>query len=96
MREHASANGAAKAALNSMTKALAFYYAPKVRANVLSAGPFITDVSKAWAPEERETSNNALGRPGRPEEIVVAALNLAGPGASYTTGAMLQVEGSIH
>ena len=83
----------AKAALNAMTVSLAHEYGPKVRVNSISAGPFLTDISKAWTPEARERSNNALGRPGRPEEIVTAALFLASPASSFTTGAIVRVDG---
>ncbi len=83
----------AKAALNAMTVSLAREYAPKVRVNAIVAGAFLTDIAEAWAPEQRESQPVALGRPGRPEEIVTAALMLASPASSYTTGALLQVDG---
>ena len=83
----------AKAALNAMTVSLAREYGPKVRVNTISPGPFLTDIAKAWTPEARETSHNALGRPGRPEEIVTAALFLASPASSFTTGAIVRVDG---
>jgi NAD(P)-dependent dehydrogenase (short-subunit alcohol dehydrogenase family) len=86
----------AKAALNAMTASFAREYAPKVRVNTLSAGPFLTDIAKAWTDEARESSPNALGRPGRPEEIVTSALYLASPMSSYTTGALLRVDGGFH
>jgi NAD(P)-dependent dehydrogenase (short-subunit alcohol dehydrogenase family) len=85
--------GSAKAALNAMTVSFAREYGPKVRVNAISAGPFLTDISKAWPPEARERSNNALGRPGRPHEIVTSALYLASPASSFTTGAILRVDG---
>jgi len=87
--------GAAKAALNSMTRSLAAEYGPKVRVNTLSPGPFLTDISKAWTPEAREHSNNAMGRPGKPEEIVPAALFLASPAGSFTSGAIVRVDGGL-
>jgi NAD(P)-dependent dehydrogenase (short-subunit alcohol dehydrogenase family) len=87
--------GSAKAALNAMTRSLATEYGPKVRVNTLSPGPFLTDISKAWPEEERETAPNALGRPGRPEEIVTAALFLASPASSFTTGAIVRVDGGL-
>jgi NAD(P)-dependent dehydrogenase (short-subunit alcohol dehydrogenase family) len=59
------------------------------------AGPFLTDIAKAWKPEQRERAHNALGRPGKPEEIVTAALYLASPASSYTTGSIIQVDGGI-
>lgn len=87
------AYGASKAALNAMSRSLAAEFAPKVRVNVLSAGPFLTDIAKAWTPDMRETSTNLLGRPGRPEEVVTAALALASPHSSYVTGAFYQADG---
>jgi len=86
----------AKAALNAMTVSLAHEYGPKVRVNTISAGPFLTDISKAWTPEARETAANALGRPGRPEEVVTTALYLASPMSSFTTGAIVRVDGGQH
>ena len=87
--------GCAKAALNAMTRSLAAEYGPKVRVNTLSPGPFLTDISKAWPPEQREWVPNALGRPGRPEEIVSAALFLASPASSFLTGATVRVDGGL-
>ena len=87
--------GSAKAALNAMSVSIAREYGPKVRANTLSPGPFLTDIAEAWAPEKRETQPSSLGRPGRPEEIVTAALMLASPASSFTTGALLRVDGGI-
>jgi NAD(P)-dependent dehydrogenase (short-subunit alcohol dehydrogenase family) len=86
----------AKAALNALTTVFALEYGPKVRVNTISAGPFLTDVSKAWAPEKRESARNALGRPGRPEEIVSTALYLADDASSYTTGALIRVDGGLY
>jgi NAD(P)-dependent dehydrogenase (short-subunit alcohol dehydrogenase family) len=85
----------AKAALNAMTVGLAQEYGPKVRVNTISAGPFLTDISKAWTAEMRETCANALGRPGLPEEIVTTALYLASPYSSYTTASLIKVDGGL-
>jgi NAD(P)-dependent dehydrogenase (short-subunit alcohol dehydrogenase family) len=87
--------GSAKAALNAMTRSLAAEYGPKVRVNTLSPGPFLTDIAKAWAPEARERADNAQRRPGRPEEIVTAALFLASPSSSFTNGALIRVDGGM-
>jgi NAD(P)-dependent dehydrogenase (short-subunit alcohol dehydrogenase family) len=83
----------AKAALNAMTVSLAAEYAPKVRVNTLCPGPFLTDIALAWTEEKRESQPVMLGRAGKPEEIVTAALMLASPASSYTTGALVQVDG---
>jgi len=87
--------GCAKAALNAMTRSLAAEYGPKVRVNTLSPGPFLTDISKAWPAEQREKADNALGRPADPEEIVTAALFLASPASSFTSGALVRVDGGL-
>jgi NAD(P)-dependent dehydrogenase (short-subunit alcohol dehydrogenase family) len=92
---YAAPYGASKAALNALTFSLAKAYGPKVRCNVLSAGPFLTDISKAWTEEKREKSDNALGRPGRPEEVITTALYLASPLSSFTTSALIKVDGGI-
>lgn len=83
----------AKAAVNAMTVSLAAEYAPKVRVNALIPGPFLTDIAQAWTEEARREQPVALGRPGEPHEIVTAALMLASPASSYTTGALVQVDG---
>ena len=88
--------GGATAALNAMTVSLAHEYGPKVRVNTISPGPFLTDIAKAWTEEARQTSDNALGRPGRPEEIVTAALYLASPASSFTTASLVRVDGGQH
>ena len=88
--------GAAKSGLNALTRSFAFALGPKVRVNAIAAGPFLTDISKAWdmeAFEKRAQSTLALGRGGQPEEIVGAALYLAGPGGSFTTGTVIRVDG---
>jgi len=87
--------GSAKAALNAMSRSLAAEYGPKVRVNTLSPGPFLTDIAGAWAPEAREHVPSASGRPGNPEEIVTAALFLASPASSFTTGAIVRVDGGL-
>lgn len=85
--------GAAKAALNAMSESLARAYGPSVRVNVISAGPFLTDIANAWPEEMRQHQPNALGRAGKPDEIVTAALMLASPASGFTTGAIIRVDG---
>ena len=69
--------GLAKAGLHNMTSMLSRAYAPKVRANVLMPGPFLTDISKAWGDPDVVAANFKetlpLQRAGNPEEIVGAA-----------------------
>jgi NAD(P)-dependent dehydrogenase (short-subunit alcohol dehydrogenase family) len=90
--------GAAKAGLNNLTMSLARAFGPTVRVNCIMAGPFLTDISKAWDLEafERDAPKRIpLGRGGRPEEIVGAALYLASAASSYTTGSILKVDGGM-
>jgi NAD(P)-dependent dehydrogenase (short-subunit alcohol dehydrogenase family) len=85
----------AKAALNAMTVSLAQEYGPLVRVNAIAAGPFLTDISKAWPEEARRIANNAAGRPGRPEEIVTSALYLASSASSYVSGSVIRCDGGL-
>jgi len=78
-----------------MTIALAQEYGPNVRVNAIAAGPFLTDISKAWSEEERRSSPNAAGRPGRPEEIVTTALYLASPASSFVSGTIVRCDGAL-
>jgi NAD(P)-dependent dehydrogenase (short-subunit alcohol dehydrogenase family) len=91
--------GAAKAGLNAITLSFAHAYGPSVRVNCIMAGPFLTDISKAWDMEAfNKVSAPAipLKRAGQPDEIVGAALYLASDAASFTTGAVLAVDGGAH
>ncbi|MBF6347559.1 glucose 1-dehydrogenase [Nocardia flavorosea] len=86
---------AAKAGLNILTKGFAQAYGPAVRVNAIMAGPFLTDISKAWDMDAVAEKLKALplGRAGDPGEIAGAALYLAGPGSTYTSGAIIPVDG---
>jgi NAD(P)-dependent dehydrogenase (short-subunit alcohol dehydrogenase family) len=87
---------ASKAALNTMTVAMAMVYAPKVRVNALLPGPFRTDVARSRDSAEfaeRARVGIALGRAGEPAEIVGAALYLASGASSFTTGTLISVDG---
>jgi len=87
--------GAAKSGLHSITKSLARTFAPKVRVNCIMPGPFMTDISKAWSAAAVEHLENTLplGRGGRPDEVVGAALYLASDASSYATGSILKIDG---
>jgi NAD(P)-dependent dehydrogenase (short-subunit alcohol dehydrogenase family) len=86
----------AKAGLNALTVGLAEAYAPKVRVNAILPGPFRTDISKAWAPPEgAEVPFVPLGRIGEPAEVAPLALYLASAASSFTTGAIIRVDGGV-
>ena len=87
---------AAKAGVNAMTEAFADAYGPKVRVNCIMPGPFLTDISKAWDMEafsQRAETSIAMKRGGEANEVTAAALYFASDGASYTTGAILRIDG---
>ncbi|MBF6619372.1 MAG: glucose 1-dehydrogenase [Patulibacter sp.] len=86
---------AAKAGLNAMTVGFAHAFGPDVRVNAVLPGPFLTDVSEHWDMErfEHEARGFALRRGAAPAEIVGTMLYLASNASSYTTGALLQVDG---
>jgi len=85
----------AKAGLNALTVGLAEAFAPKVRVNAILPGPFRTALSQAWAPEGPEAPFVPLGRLGEPAEIAPLALHLASAASSFTTGAIIRVDGGI-
>lgn len=94
------AYGTAKAALNHMTRMLAFELAPRVRVNAIAVGAVATDALLPFLegrPELRRTMEDRtpLGRLGEPEDIAAAALYLASPAASWVTGKILEVDGGI-
>jgi NAD(P)-dependent dehydrogenase (short-subunit alcohol dehydrogenase family) len=87
---------AAKAGLNAMTEGFAKAFGPTVRVNCIVAGPFLTDISKAWDLEvfdEHVASKMALQRAGQPEDVIGAALYFASAASSYCTGALLRLDG---
>jgi NAD(P)-dependent dehydrogenase (short-subunit alcohol dehydrogenase family) len=86
----------AKAALNALTTVFALEFGPRVRVNAISAGPFLTDIADRWPDKETRDWGNAAGRAGLPGEIVTAALYLASPASSFTSGSLIRVDGGMH
>jgi len=88
--------GAAKAGLHALTSGFADAFGPNVRVNTIVCGRFLTDVSKAWDLDALTADLRRfqpLQRAAEPHEIVGTALYLASSASSFTTGAMIRVDG---
>ncbi len=88
--------GSSKAALNAMSRSLAWEYAPKVRVNTLSPGAFRTDIVKAWPDKGQGPLAIPRGHAAEPEEIVTAALFLASPASVNVTASLVRCDGGQH
>jgi NAD(P)-dependent dehydrogenase (short-subunit alcohol dehydrogenase family) len=86
---------AAKAGLNALTVGFADAFGPKVRVNAVMPGPFLTDISRNWDHEAfaERARTFPLRRAGAPEELASAVLYFASDASSFTTGAVLAVDG---
>ncbi|MDB5733053.1 MAG: short-chain dehydrogenase/reductase [Variovorax sp.] len=97
-QKHFSAYGAAKAALNQMTRNLAQDFGPAVRINAIEPGTIMTDALAPFlTPErkERMVASTPMARLGQPEDIAAAALFLVSPASSWITGKILGVDGGV-
>ncbi|WP_297837188.1 SDR family NAD(P)-dependent oxidoreductase [Pseudomonas sp.] len=94
----ALAHTAAKGAVLAMTRQLAMEGAPHgIRANSISPGLIDTNQTKGILADPDfftvMTEQIMLKRPGKPEEVAMAALFLASDESSFVTGADLCVDG---
>lgn len=95
--------GAIKAALNHYIKGIAHDMAPLgIRANAIAPGQVYFDEG-VWGHRKRENPDyyqsvldaNPTKRMGTPEEIAAMVAFIAGSISSFTTGANLQVDGTV-
>lgn len=97
-QKYFSAYGAAKAALNQMTRCLAQDFGPKVRINSIEPGTIMTDALTPFLTPDRKSrmvATTPLARLGQPEDIAAAALFLVSPASSWVTGKVLGVDGGV-
>ena len=93
-----AAYAASKAALASLTRSLAVEWSKKgVMVNAIAPGVYRTDINAKLldsTPRGQEIlMRTPMGRYGRPEELVGAAVLLASDGASFIAGEVLVVDG---
>jgi 7-alpha-hydroxysteroid dehydrogenase len=94
-------HGTTKAAIAHMTRLMATDLAPRIRVNGILPGAIETEALKGWlatlAPEARATmrERTSMRRNGTPEDIAAAAVYLAGSGASWVTGKLLEIDGAV-
>ncbi len=90
---------ASKHAVVGLTKSLAVELGPRgVTVNCICPGPINTGMTAAIKDEHKEIyarRRTALRRYGQPEEVAHMILSLVLPAASFTTGAILTVDGGL-
>jgi len=90
---------ASKAGLVGFTKSLARELGPRsVTVNAVAPGYIQTAMTDALSDEQREAllRSVAIPRLGTPEDVADAVAFLAGPGAGYITGTVLNVSGGLY
>jgi dihydroanticapsin dehydrogenase len=94
---NADAYSASKAALILLTKCWALEYSKdKIRVNCICPGVVDTDMTKPFLKTQKDKefmNSEQIGRIGQPDEIGKAVLYFASDDASWTTGAVLTVDG---
>jgi len=103
------AYSAAKAGVSNFTRWLAVHmaqeYAPRIRVNAIAPGFFLTEQNRflltdresgeLTARGETIIAHTPMGRFGRPEDLLGAALWLLSPASAFVTGVVVPVDGGF-
>lgn len=94
---HWTAYSASKGGLISLTKSLAWEWAPDVTVNVLAPGAFLTDMNAPLREHPGHTEavaeSAALKRWGIPHEIGPVAVLMASDAMDFMTGSVVSIDG---
>jgi len=92
-----AAYGAAKAALDRLTRNIAPELAPRVRVNAIDVGGVATRSLEIVLTDDelrrRFLAGTPMGRPGEPEDIACAVLYLVSDASSWVTGKVFEIDG---
>jgi len=93
------AYGAAKAALDRMTRNIAPELAPRIRVNAIDVGGVATRSLDIVLTDDdlraQYLAGTPMGRPGEPEDIACAVLYLVSDASSWVTGKVFEVDGGV-
>ena len=103
------AYSSAKAAVSNFTQWLAVHmaqeYSPGIRVNAIAPGFFLTEQNRFLLTEKETGSltprgqkimdHTPMGRFGRPDDLIGAALWLLSPASAFVTGVVLPVDGGF-
>jgi NAD(P)-dependent dehydrogenase (short-subunit alcohol dehydrogenase family) len=96
-----SVYGLSKGAINQMTKSMAVAWAPdNIQVNRLTPGFIITPMNEQslWGVPNRRgwmLDRTLAGRPGKPDDLVGAAMFLASSASDFVTGQTIVVDGGV-
>ena len=92
-----AAYGAAKAALDRLTRNIAPELAPRVRVNAIDVGGVATRSLEIVLTDDelrrQFLAGMPMGRPGEPEDIACAVLYLVSDASSWVTGKVFEIDG---
>lgn len=89
---------AAKGAIHTFTRGLAKELAPQIRVNGIAPGVILTDLHRHLSTKRRLRrflEATPLRRNGTPDDCAGAVVFLAGAGASFITGEVIEINGGL-